>query len=305
MAKANKNTIPVYDIDTLADTRHMRGDITAERFSRYLGRQQALKFPHRHSFYHLLFFTAGGGTHTIDFERFPVLPGQIYFMIPGQVHSWFFEGDIDGYVVNFSEQYMYSIAGALQYQGQFPFLLGNAADSVVDMGAAAEDVEALLSAMAAETMADKPLAQDMVRALLMQVFITVARHVNVYGAGMQQNGLPVLQSFRALIEQHYTSLHLPQQYAPLLHITPNHLNAVCTQVTGKSAGTLIRERVLLEARRLLVSPGITVAEVAWQLGFVDNSYFSRFFRKYTGITPAQFRQQAGTNSNTCTHVCTD
>jgi AraC family transcriptional activator of pobA len=58
---------------------------------------------------------------------------------------------------------------------------------------------------------------------------------------------------------------------------------------GRPAGEVIRERVLLEAKRLLVSSAIGIAEIAWELQFKDNSYFTKFFKKYTGTTPEEFR----------------
>ncbi len=76
----------------------------------------------------------------------------------------------------------------------------------------------------------------------------------------------------------------------MLFVTPNHLNALSKHVTGKPAGELIRDRVILEARRLLVNTGTTIAEVASELEFEDNSYFSKFFKKYTGQTPEAFRK---------------
>ncbi|MBC7552760.1 MAG: AraC family transcriptional regulator, partial [Taibaiella sp.] len=86
------------------------------------------------------------------------------------------------------------------------------------------------------------------------------------------------------------SLRLPKEYAAQLFITPNHLNAVCHQLLGKAAGEVIRDRVLLEIKRLLVNVDITVSGIAAQLNFPDNSYFSKFFKKYEGSTPEDFRK---------------
>jgi AraC-like DNA-binding protein len=58
---------------------------------------------------------------------------------------------------------------------------------------------------------------------------------------------------------------------------------------GKSAGELIRDRLFLEAKRLLMNPELTISEVSGQLNFVDNSYFSRAFKKNVGISPEEFR----------------
>jgi AraC-like DNA-binding protein len=83
---------------------------------------------------------------------------------------------------------------------------------------------------------------------------------------------------------------LPKEYAEMLYITPNHLNALVNATIGKSAGTLIRDRILLEAKRMLVNSDQNVNEIAYQLQFEDNAYFSRFFKKYTDTSPEKFRQ---------------
>jgi AraC family transcriptional activator of pobA len=77
-----KKEIPVYDICTLSEFK--QEDILISRFASYLVQHQNLHMAHKHTFYHLVFFTKGGGTHAIDFEQFDVQPFQIYFMIPGQ-----------------------------------------------------------------------------------------------------------------------------------------------------------------------------------------------------------------------------
>src|SRR5262245_19904757 len=97
------STIPVYDICSISQGAPGQ-DLLEERFAAYLEKHYPnLHRPHRHSFYHLVLFTKGKGAHTIDFVRYPVVPFQVYFMSPGQVHSWHFEGPTDGYIVHFNE----------------------------------------------------------------------------------------------------------------------------------------------------------------------------------------------------------
>ena len=100
----------------------------------------------------------------------------------------------------------------------------------------------------------------------------------------------VFRNFEKLIEQNFTTKRLPKEYVEILFVTPNHLNALCNQLIGKSAGDIIRNRVLLEAKRLLVNSNQNISEIAWQLKFEDNSYFSKFFKKNEGITPDEFRK---------------
>jgi AraC-like DNA-binding protein len=132
----------------------------------------------------------------------------------------------------------------------------------------------------------------MIRVLLLQLFILIDNSCtsNSNKSAPQQKQI-LLRGFRRLIDVHYRSIRLPKEYADLLYVTPNHLNALCQDLLGKTAGELIRDRILLEAKRLLTNAKMTGTEIAYDLDFKDNSYFNRFFKKYTGMTPDEFRKQ--------------
>jgi len=100
----------------------------------------------------------------------------------------------------------------------------------------------------------------------------------------------LLKNFQKLIEANYIKLKLPKDYANLLYITPNHLNAVCKDLLGMQAGEVIRNRTILEAKRLLTNAQLNITEIAFKLNFSDNSYFTKFFKKFEGITPEEFRK---------------
>lgn len=288
MAKAS---IPVYDICTI-DQRSQK-DLLIGRFDTYLEKHyQNLHRPHRHSFYHLVLFTRGKGSHSIDFEKFAIRPFQIYFMAPGQVHSWHFEGGVDGYIVHFNEVLFTSFLQNSHYLGQFSFFRGNAEDGVCQLPASVQDaVVRLFEDMLKEADALKEQNLDVIRLKLLELFITVDRTGSRRkGRNVPQQKLTVLQNFQQLIEKHFRSIRLPKDYADLLYITPNHLNALCQDLLGKTAGDLIRDRVLLEAKRLLTNADMTVTEIAYDLNFQDNSYFNRFFKKNVGVTPDEFRK---------------
>ncbi|MFA6944451.1 MAG: helix-turn-helix domain-containing protein, partial [Pedobacter sp.] len=105
----------------------------------------------------------------------------------------------------------------------------------------------------------------------------------------------LLKNFRALIEKNYTMFRLPREYAELLYITPNHLNALCNHLLGIPAGQVIRNRIFLEAKRLLMNHDLTITEISAHLNFADNSYFSRAFKKHAGVSPEVFRKKTLNN----------
>ncbi|MDB5156264.1 MAG: AraC family transcriptional regulator [Mucilaginibacter sp.] len=284
-----KTAIPIYDICSLTQRQD---DLLISRFAPYLKSHRNLHLAHKHSFYHLVFFTKGGGSQTIDFQQVPVKPFQIYFMIPGQVHNWAFKGEVDGYIINFSVPFFQSFLLKANYLEEFPFFTGIVDDAVIDIPAASQGkLINLFEELIRESEEPNALADDMVRSMMLQLFISVARlSITTANKTIPSYNYTLLRSFQKLIEKNYTLIKLPKQYAELLYITPNHLNALCNDVLGIPAGEVIRNRVVLEAKRLLINNDLTVLEIANQLNFADNSYFTRFFKKQVGLTPEEFRK---------------
>jgi len=288
-----KQILPVYSISTLKDTNPSPKDFVADHFEHYLNEHKNLHFPHKHSFYHLVYFTEGSGRHSIDFVNFPVEVGQIYFMIPGQVHAWEFEAKPDGFIVNFSEEYLNALIVNARYLDQFSFFSGIASEQVITIPTEERPrVEVILETVIREGNSKEELKDDFARTALVQLFIQVSRYASKEDVKQQNTyNYLLLRNFQKLIDLHYKEKKLTKDYAAMLYITPNHLNALSKDVTGRSAGELIRDRIVLEAKRLLVNAKMTVAEIAQELDFIDNSYFSKFFKKYVGVTPEIFRKQ--------------
>jgi len=286
-----EQVIPVYDICTLSPGG--ADDILISRFAPYLDHHKNLSAAHRHSFYHLVLFTQGAGTHTIDFEKFNVEPYQVYFMIPGQVHSWSFEGLTDGYIINFSASFFQPFLLNPAYAESFPFFGGDVKTSVITLPARLhENVRQLFERIILEAGRNDASGTDMIRVLMMQFFITVSRlSQESMLKGPASYNQTLVHNFQKLTGEHYTRLKLPKDYAEMLYITPNHLNAVCKDILGVSAGDVIRNRLVLEAKRLLTNPQLNINEIAFTLNFSDNSYFTKFFKKAEGKTPEQFRKQ--------------
>jgi AraC family transcriptional activator of pobA len=287
-----KQVLPVYDICNLTDPAHLPGEIMVDRFDHYLRAHRDLYFPHKHSFYHLVYFANGSGKHSIDFVPFTLKSGQIYFMVPGQVHSWDFNGDPDGYIINFSERLVQAFVTDPRYLEKFSFFSGIAGEQVINLPKKErEHIEIIFEKILHEQVSAKENGTDMIRALLIQLFVEVERCREPHQKKQvtQYNSM-LLHSFKKLVDLHYKEKKLTKEYASLLYVTPNHLNALCKDVTGQSAGEIIRERVILETKRLLVNAGLSIAEIAAELGFADNSYFSKFFKKYEGVTPEIFRK---------------
>ncbi len=282
---------PVYDIRGFAT---YQSDFLVGPFAPYIVQHHKLHVLHGHTFYHLVYFTKGAGYHTIDFDRFEVRPYQLYAMVPGQVHRWNFDGEVDGYVLNFSTQFFQSFLLRPDYIDEFTFFQGQAKQSVLDIPEVLRPrIAALFEEMVLLGGAIDMLHVDKLRVLMLKLFLDLSDLQAPAQSSPPSYNAVLLRNFKKLVEKHYAERRLPKDYAALLYITPNHLNAICSDLLGQSAGTVIRDRIILEAKRLLVNPELPIAAIADMLNFKDNSYFSKFFKKYTEITPEAFRKQAG------------
>ena len=99
----------------------------------------------------------------------------------------------------------------------------------------------------------------------------------------------LLSDFRKLVNSKFMELKTPKEFAQMLNITPNYLNALCKDIYNKTVTELIQERIILESKRLLAHSGLSVSEISYKLGFKDNSYFGRYFKKVVGMPPEKFR----------------
>ncbi|MCC2547145.1 AraC family transcriptional regulator [Hymenobacter sp. BT175] len=280
---------PVFAITAFPKPRQARRPYYIERLETHVARFPGVSVPHAHDFYLLLYIPEGHGTHTIDLLPYEIRPGSLFFMTPGQVHSWELSADVQGFIVFFDADFF-----LLRYPGsvldEYPFF-ASTAPPVLYLPPAETEFSWLLERMLAESTTPFANQAEVFRSYLHLCLELACRHYPPHPAqpasalGRQQ-----VREFGRLLNEQFRTRRAVADYADQLHLTANHLNAVCRRLLNKTASTLIHERVVVEARRLLLHSALSVAEVADQLGFDDASYFVRFFRRHTGITPEAYRQ---------------
>jgi AraC family transcriptional activator of pobA len=285
--------IPIYSICNLLGIDRCINEFFVVRISDFMADHKDLFLPHRHDFFQIVLFTHGGGQHAIDFTHYLVEPRQVYYTSPGQVHTWAFEAGTEGYIVNFHESFFSAAFHNPHFVREFPLFntVSSLPINVLNTGCFAE-VESLFRQMLTEFKATSDFKTEMLRSQLTAVLVYLSREApNTYKSGASKHNVVIMRQFEKLIELHFHEKRLPKAYAEMLFISPNHLNALTNLMTGKSAGDLIRDRVLLEAKRLLVNSDLLISQIADHLNFEDNAYFTRFFKKYTARTPEAFKIQ--------------
>lgn len=136
------------------------------------------------------------------------------------------------------------------------------------------------------------LQGEMLRVMLKRLIIKSTRLAKgkLMGTEVSQNQVDMIRRFNILVEKQYRNCHQVSDYAPLLHKSPKTLYNTFSKYSDRTHLTLINERLLLEARRLLLFSDKTVEEIADGLGFNDASHFSKFFSKNKGLDPVKFKK---------------
>ncbi|MDQ3290569.1 MAG: AraC family transcriptional regulator [Bacteroidota bacterium] len=284
--------LPLYniqDFDKVVSPK--RPDFYLNRFEKHLREHAFIQTPHKHDFFIILLITQGTGTHTIDFKTYPVAPQTVFFLSPGQVHAWQLSDDSAGYILFFNLDF-FRAQSDQQELYRFPFynVLLNKPLLLLSYQQILPVVK-ILESMEQEHLQTRFRWQDVVRSYLTILLIQLQRVFQEQQpkADTELNSHSLWQELDSLIEQHFKQHQPISFYAEKLNITDKQLNEACKSTFGKTTSNLIQDRIILEARRLLIHSKLTITQIAAELGYFDNSYFSRFFKKHTGQTPEQFR----------------
>lgn len=262
-----------------------------KKFDEHVQDYDFISKPHRHDFFFMGYFAQGSGTHTIDFITYDIQPGDAFFMSPAQVHSWELSPDIDGFVVCFSADF-YLKDFAQHKLFDFPFFKTTQYQPLLRLTSSHTDfVTSTLEAMHTEFSRQEKRVDEVLQSYLNILLITLSR---IYQQHTTSNTSPHLihqiRQLESLIDNHYAHEKSAQAYADMMHLSVKQLNHICKTTLNKSTSELIHERIVLEAKRLLVHSDWTIAQIGAHLQYFDNAYFTRFFKKMTGLTPDQFRK---------------
>ncbi len=285
------NSISVLHIDLFQSEKNAPDFYFNTLKNHLISSHKHIEKPHRHDFYVTVIFTKGSGIHEIDFQKYDVSEGSLFFLSPGQVHSWELSPDTDGYIFFFSQPY-YEMHYVNQKLKNFPFFnspsfprkLQLQSDELINM-------IRFFEAIGSEHESQNVMKQGFILSLISQIYIQSVREFSKDDEKTSATSVSYFkhyQDFENLLEESFTSQKSISYYASQLNISAKHLNRITQTVMQKTASEIITERVILEAKRMLMYLDESLVEIAFRLGYEEYSYFARMFRKNSGITPSQF-----------------
>lgn len=248
--------------------------------------------PHRHRrMFQFLYMVSGSAEVRLD-QSSHRLAGPGAVCIPGGVvHAFSFEPGTQGWVVTVSELLLIDARFRRSRRLLEPLVREPRMLSFADNPDGANLIAATLEEMLREFQWPRPGRAFMFDWMIRIVLMTAVRHLESQTpstAGIDRQRERYTR-FRQLIEDHYREHWPVGAYADALAISQARLNRLCKALAGKSAGELVQDRLALEAQRHLVYTSASTAMIAYELGFQDPAYFSRFFKRRVGMAPGRFR----------------
>ena len=244
--------------------------------------------PHRKNFYFLVLVRQGSNRHWVDMRSYTQQANTLYLTAPHHVRLLEQARPFTGTALGFTAEFV----GLGQPAGFVPLPLLAPAAPGHELRLQAADLaflEPILALMLAEYEQQRPWHLDMLRTNLRTILIYISRLYQQQVGPAAAPALSYLDKFIALVETHHATLHQVAQYAELLHVSPGYLNERVRHLSGQPGLAHIHARLVLEAKRYLFYTSLSAAEISFALGFADPSYFGRFFRRDTGLSPTSYR----------------
>ena len=240
-----------------------------------------------------MLFTKGKGKHEIDFSSYDIKPGSVFLLSPGQTHNWQLSEDIDGYVF-FHTKAFYDVTFTSKKIQDYPFFSSIHNSPLLQLKSKTQQkTETAFKEIYQEYKEDRLMSLPKLCSLVDVLYIDLAREYLLEKQREKQNQSYVnkLRTLEELIDKHYKNSKFPKEYAAWMNMSEKHLNRICKTCLNKTTTDILSDRIILEAKRMLVQARYTVAEVANELGYFDNAYFSRLFKKKCDESAMEFMKR--------------
>ena len=238
----------------------------------------------------LVYLTSGVATMKIGFENVEIRTNECMVVPAGKVFSYQKYEVNEGYICSLSPDFLLGKIGNNELLAELEFL--NIWENPVIKPASknAPYLRSLFQRILEEYTDNGLTKNQIIPSYLIAALCELNLAYRATSGKKGKTALALTNRFRELLQKHLSTRRLVADYAEMMNVSPNHLNKMIKSVTAKSPSTLIGETLVNEAKVMLLQTNAPVNEIASSLGLEDQSYFSRLFKKYEGITPLEFRK---------------
>ncbi len=240
--------------------------------------------------FNIFWIQTGQSRVQIDFQSFDVTENTLFFLSPGQMFTVMSDQIVQGFQIAFNQAF-FCIETHHRDVGCSGVLFNNPMqDPLLQLDERQSEELQLLYADLQRSILSESVAKDELVKAYLKIFIIkcVELKLTQLPSHLSIESRDDVTEFNRLLEKNYKRWHRVDSYARAMHITSKALNKRLSKF-GKPPSQMIRERLMLAAKRLLVHSDLSVKEIAFELGFEDPHYFSRLFKKSSKKTPLEFR----------------
>lgn len=251
--------------------------------------------PLKSEFYRIAICRRGFVNVDCGLESFIHQRNTIHFNFPSQLFSLYNKSDdMFAYYILFTEKFIEDILPLKNIQEQFPFLDYEGVPFFQLTESEATEVEDLFFKIDNEIKRNEKSVRQTIQLYINLILIAANRSYQRQKLSKKvepKKDGTVVTRYKKLVSQHFITKRNVSDYASIIAVTPNHLNKLIKEQTGKTASSFIDEMLLMEAKALLRHTELSISEIAYQLEFTDPSHFNKFFKKGTETTPLHYRNQ--------------
>jgi len=248
---------------------------------------------HRLTYYDITLITGGTGFFCIDTQEHNVIEGDVIFSSPGEIRHWDEMHITDGFALIFEEEFLLSFFNDPDFLRRLSYFQSGSVSKISLEGTMYKQILELIKEIKHEINAYCEKDKHILRALLYETLMRLQRTyttINSLSCKKRETQNSHVDKFTDLVNSGFKYYHSTRYYADKLCITSNYLNEIIKRTTGISAKQYIQNRIILEAKKMLIYRNLQISKIANELGFDDLSYFIRFFRRQTGFTPLEYKK---------------
>lgn len=257
--------------------------------SRY---RQALASDFRLNFWSLIYIVEGSGSHYIDFKAYHYQAGDILLINKNQVHHFDINSEVKGYVLHINEPFFYLVQA---FNGDIflEFTDKSFGKPLIRLADSKDTTTAKLIDMIYHeyTKSDDNVSIELLASLFQAFIISIRNQMGITQDILLTKDYENFKTYRELVEKNFVRTKNVDDYASMMHLSKKTVNQATRNVVGLSAKQFIINRVVLEIKRYLSQGQLMNYEIADKLGFFEAANMTKFFKRYEGVSPKEFKEQ--------------
>lgn len=245
--------------------------------------------PHRRSVHYFMFLRSGTVKRSKNLNSYELKAGQIFFLTANQINTFdYISEDAEGFYCHFHPDIFFQSHLRFDMDNFLPFFKSKS-EPIVELKNLTKIEEILLKLEEEYSLSDSERF-DLIPVSLVALFLEVKFSASIITPKTKNSSEILTQRYQNALAEFICEKKTVVEFADYLSISANHLNKCVKETTGKSAHDLLQDMRILESKVLLKQSDLSIGEIAFKVGQFETSDFSRLFRKYTNLTPKQYRK---------------